>query len=177
MALIDLKFATIEITDGSTPPHALVVNLGTGNLEYTEARTVEFVKRRGELDTVREGEEQPLDLSFQFAWESLAATQPGDPPTVEDVLKRRGPAAGWKSTSPDPLAPYCVNVLVVLGPGDGGAALPGDPPTAECLASRGGHGPRTVALQQFHYEELAHSMADATVDVKGKCNTVQASVT
>jgi hypothetical protein len=157
VALIDLKYATIEILDGSTPPHALVVNLGTGNLEYTEARSIEFVKRRGELETVREGEEQPVDLSFQFAWESLAATQPGDPPTVEDALKRRGPAAGWKSTSPDPLAPYCVDVVVTYRP--------------PC-----GVGSQTIGFAEFHYEELAHSMADATVDVKGKCNTVQASV-
>jgi hypothetical protein len=158
VALIDLKFATFQITDGSDPPHALTVNLGTGNLEYTESRAVEFVKRRGELDTVREGEEQPVELSFQFAWESLTATQAGEPPTVEDALKRRGPSAGWASTAADPLAPYCVDVVVTYRPPCGG-------------------GDQTIAFAEFHYEELAHSMADATVDVKGKCNTVQASVT
>jgi hypothetical protein len=152
--IIDLKFTTIKISDGST--NSITVQLGEGNLTYDEHQTREFVKRRGELDTVRLGDQVPLDLAFQFVWTYIHAPDVDDPPTVEDALKGLGNASGWVSASTDPLAPYCVNVTVTYTPPCGG--LPAE----------------VIVFSQFHYTDLSHSLADATIDVKGQCNIIEA---
>lgn len=153
MALIDLKFAQITLSDGST--NSLVVNIGTGNLEYTEKRNVDLVKRRGELDTAREGDEEAIDVSFQFIWDTLTASNDEDPPTVEDVLKHRGNAADWVSVAADPDAPFAVDIAIVYTPPCSQAAF-------------------TIFLNEFYYAELAHSLEDATIDCKGVCNRTEA---
>jgi len=172
VALIDLKYARIVLADGSDPPNAVTVQLGDGTLDYTEKRTIDVVKRRGELDTVREGDEDPVEVSFQFVWETLAASHEGDPPTIEDVLKRRGPAAGWASAGTDPEAPFCVNVAVVYTPRSG----PGCDPFGTDPVNGKPFKTQTVWLEEFHYTELAHSLTDAAVDCKGVCNRVAATV-
>ena len=142
----------------NTVPAVLTIDVGDGNLEYTEKRAIEIVKRRGILETAREGDEQEMDVNFQFVWELLTAADNADPPTIEDVLKHRGQAAGWQSTNPDPDAPFCVDLRITYTP-----PCPAAAEQAE-----------TITLQRFHYEELAHSLKDGTVDCKGKCLATQA---
>ena len=153
MALIDLKNAEISLYDGST--HHIVIEVGDGTCDYTEKRSVEAVKRRGELDTVRLGDEELMDVSFQFVWETVSADGSGVPSTIEDVLKHRKNAAAWVSTSTDPDAPFCVDVTIKITP------LCGEPV-------------QTYWLREFHYTELAHAIADATIDCTGQCNRVEA---
>lgn len=148
MALIDLKLCTIKLKDGGS--NYIEIGVDAGSLEYVEKRNVEFVKRRGLLDTVREGDEEPIDVSFQFAWSDLTA-HGGDPPTIEDVLKNK---EGWASTSPDPNAPYCIDIEI----------------TKNCGSQE------VILLEEFHYAELSHSTADATVDCRGQCNRVFAGI-
>jgi hypothetical protein len=139
--------------------HTLVVDVGTGTLDYTEKRNIEVVKRRGLIQTAREGDEVEMDVSFQFVWELLTAHDDDDPPTIEDVLKHRGQAAFWVSTNPDPDAPFCIDLVIVYKP-----PCPAQAEQAE-----------TIALQRFQYEELAHQIKDGAVDCKGKCLATQAA--
>jgi hypothetical protein len=155
MAQIDLRNTTLRIAEGSGS--YIDVKIGEGELTYSEKRQIDFVKSRGELDTVRENEEVPLEVSLIFIWEHIFAAS-GEPITVEDALKKRGGAAGWSSTSTDTLAPYCVNILLYYTPPCPGVAL------------------ETILFQQFHWIELAHSLKDATVALKGNCNVTQAIV-
>ena len=155
MAQIDLRNATIRIADGGV--NYIDVKVGEGELNYSEKRQIDFVKSRGELDTVRENEEVPLEVSLVFIWEHIFAAT-GEPITVEDALKKRGEAAGWASSSSDTNAPYCVNILIYY-----------TPPCPDVLLE-------TILLQQFHWIELAHSLKDATVALKGNCNVTQAIV-
>lgn len=157
MAIIDLKNAVIVLSDGTTPTaNDLEIEVGEGSLEYSEKRNIEFVKRRGELETTREGDEEPMDVSFQFVWEQLTTSGTSDPPTLEDALKQRGGASDWLSVNTDSEAPYSLNIVVTYYPTCG----EGDP--------------QTIALRQFHHEELSHSFQDGTIDCKGKCNDTEA---
>lgn len=158
MALIDLKNATIRLQSGDDH---IDVKIGEGNLDFTEKRNIEVVKSRGELYTMREGDEEAMEVSFQFVWESLESATGEDPPTIEDVLKHQGNAVNWNSTNPDPDAPFCIDIEVdYVKP----TACGGDPDE-----------PETLLLKQFNYEQLAHSLKDATVDCSGKCNETVAT--
>ena len=116
------------------------------------------MKSRGILDTVREGDEEPIDVNFQFVWEFITADS-GDPPSIEDALKRIGQAAAWVSSNADSLAPYSVDIEIVYIP--------------VCHSVK----EEIIILEWFNYTELAHSLKDATIDCKGTCNKTQALVT
>ena len=157
MAQIDLRNATIRISDGGT--NHIDVKIGEGTCDYNEKRQIEAVKNRGALDIVRENEDEPLEVSMNFVWEHI--TGYGGEITVEDALKRINGAAAWTSVvsgSEDPYAPYCVNIEIINNP--------------PCTATGNNE---TITLEEFHYQELAHSLKDATVALRGMCNRTQAS--
>lgn len=138
-------------------PHELEVKLGEGNLTYSEKRNMEYVLDRGELDTVKEGDDVPVDVKMDFTWEFLRASA-GDPPTFEDALKRRGEAAHWASSSSDPCEPYAVDIIVLYVP--------------PC----GGEDDETITLVDFRWEALDHDLKQAQVSVTGKSNVKEAQV-
>jgi len=118
-------------------PHNLIVKIGEGNLTYSEKRKIDYVLDRGRLDTVRQGDEQPVEVKLDFMWEFLRAAT-GDPPTVEDALKQRGNAANWISSSSDPCEPYCVDIII------------------DYIPPCGGIDSERIILADFRYEDLAH---------------------
>lgn len=156
MAQIDLRRATIRIADGGT--NYIDVKIGEGTCDYDEKREIDIVKSRGVLDTVRENEDQPVEASLNFIWEYIKGN--GGTTTVEDALKRTGGASGWASvvnSASDPDCPYCVRILISYVP----------PCTAANMIE-------TITLNQFHYTQLAHSLKDGTVALRGQCNVTKA---
>lgn len=153
MAHFNLKDATITIRDGGS--NFLIINIGEGNFQFTEKRTITPILDRGTVSTVRQGADQLMEISFQFVWEFLESNTPSIP-SVEDVLKRRGYATSWVSASTDVDAPFCVNLELVYIPICNGIDT------------------EVLAFPQFHYDELAHNPKDGTVDCKGICNATAA---
>lgn len=152
MTPIDLAHSTLYIRDRGS--NYIAVRIGEGNLSYTEKRNVIFAKNRGELsgDRVREGDEEPIDLNFQFVWDSITThTALGSPITVEDAIKKLNGASGWVSTNTDPDAPFCVDLQLDFSP-----ACP--------------NMQETLYFFQFNWTSLAHSLKDATIDCTGSCN-------
>lgn len=138
----------------------LKIKVGDGTLTYSEKVTREFKMDRGRLYQVRNGDEVPMDVSTQFMYEELTASDPNtDPPTPEDVLKKRGAAADWVNTNPDTCAPHAVNIR-----------FDHIPPCETFLTER-------VILKQFYYEELNHDLKAGTISCTGKCNATEALVT
>ncbi len=137
----------------------LEIKIGEGNLTYTENKPREYVRDRGALDTVRNADEEPVDVSFDFVWESITAVGSSAIPTVEDALKQSGEASEWISTSSDACEPYCVNIEVFHDPGCGGANT------------------ELVVLEEYRYETLEHNISDAQISCSGKSNKVEATVT
>lgn len=156
MAAIDLKNATIKIKDGAS--HELEVTIGEGNISYTEKKSIIYTKNRGVLDEVREGDEEPVEVSMDFVWEFLKANT-GDTPTVEDALKQRGEASGWTSSDADACRPYAVDIEILYTPPCGGTYK------------------EKIVLNDFRYEQLQHDIKNAQVSCSGKCNITEATVT
>lgn len=161
-AQIDLKYCTIYIKDGGvgSAQQSLEVKIGEGNLTYDEKKNMEYVRDRGNLDTVREGDKEPMDVRLDFTWEFLRAvsTTASGTPTIEDALKKRGEASAWVSSSSDACEPYAVDIEVVYEPDCGGEAK------------------ETILLPDFRYTSLAHDLRAGTVSVTGQCNATDAVV-
>jgi len=159
-AQIDLKNATVYLKDGGmgSAQQSLEVKIGEGNLTYDEKRNIDYVLNRSLLDTVKEGDEEPMDVRFDFTWEFLKAvsTTAAGTPTIEDVLKQRGEASAWVSSSSDPCEPFAVDVEVHYVPPCGGEL------------------DEIITLPDFRYTSLAHDLRAGTVAVTGQCNATQA---
>lgn len=136
--------------------NSISIKFGEGNLTYSEHRNVQFTRDRGILDTVRNADEEPLDLSIDGIWEYITATT-GGTPTIEDVLKRIGEAAAWVTTADDTCQPYCVDVEVWNAP--------------NCT----GIEDEIVMFEEFYYETLDHDLREGTISTSGRCNRTQAS--
>lgn len=145
---IDLRYATIVIRDGAN--RTCTIEVGEGSFTSTETRNIEFVRRRGVLDNPREGDEEPVEVAFQFLWEKITSDTDDIAPTPEEALKQIGLASTWTSTCPDPDSPYAVDLVITYQP--------------PCGQSH------TIELAQFNYEKLAQSLSDGTIDCSGHCN-------
>lgn len=138
-------------------PHELEILIGEGNCSYNEKINRVYVKNRGRLSKVRNGDEEPVEVKFDFIWEHIKASV-GKPPTVEDVLKKRGVASTWVSTSADPCEPYAVDIVIEYTP----------PCEAETM--------ETITLLDFRHEELDHNAKEGTISCSGKCNVTEPTV-
>lgn len=139
---------------------SLEVNIGEGNLTYSEKKNMDYKLNRGVLDSVVEGDQAPMEVSMDFIWEFLTAISGADTPTIEDALKQRGPASTWiSSATEDPCAPYALDIMVEYIP------------NCEDIA------PEVITLHDFRYESLDHDFTAASVAAQGKCNSVEATVT
>lgn len=140
-------------------PIELEIKIGEGNFTYDENREIEFIRDRGVLDTYRLGDEQPMDVAFDFTWEFITAIAGADTPTIEEALKRTNAAATWTSTNPDTCAAYCVDIEIINAPDCG-----------DILAE-------VIKLPMFLYTQLSHDTDAAQVSVTGQCNATQAVIT
>lgn len=136
----------------------LSIKVGDGNAEYTENREFNYDLDRGVLDTVRQGDDQPVDVSLDFVWEFLSAISGVATPTPSDVLHHRGPAADWLSSSDDLCEPYAIDIEIDH--------------TQPC----GGEPTEYIVLPDFRWESLPHSLTDAQISMTGRCNATEALV-
>jgi hypothetical protein len=116
MAQIDLKDATVKIKDNGGS-NEITVTVGEGNLTFSEKRNMDYILDRGTLDEVREGDEVPIDVSFDFKWDYISGTSStGGAPSVEEALKKIGNASSWVSTDSDLCRPYSVDIEIFYNP-------------------------------------------------------------
>lgn len=159
MAVIDIKQATIKLRDGSTPAaNQLEIKLGEGNLTYTETRNREYILDRGRIDSVRDGDEEPMELNFDGMWEEIMSSN-GQPLKPEEALKKIAGAASWVSSDPDTCQPYAVDVELETD--------------AECLTDKERE---IITFPDFRYESIPHDTRAGTVSFSGSCNTTQAII-
>ncbi len=164
MAVIDLKKVTITLQDGTSPtPLSIEVKVGEGNMSYTEKRTMEYIKDRGLLDTVREGDEVPVEVKLDFQWEYITSDEGAETPTVEEALKNTGAAEDWVSSAiADSCAPYALDLIFVYDP--------------DCSGDDVTDSKETITLKYYRWETLEHDMKSAQVSTSGNCNTTLAQV-
>lgn len=135
---------------------SIEIVIGTGNMTFDETRNMEYTLNRGILDDVREGDQVPVDVSFQFTWDYIKGT--GLVPSVSDALKKEGAASTWESSDTDSCKPYAVDLTVVYTPTCAGGVI------------------ETITLPDFRYEKLSFDPKAGSVSVSGKCNVTRATV-
>lgn len=138
--------------------HQLQIKVGEGNMQWTEKRSIMYTKDRGRLDTVKKGDEEPVEVKLDFTWVFLKADT-GETPSIEDVLKNRGEASSWVSSSADLCEPYAVDIVVVYTPPCSGVDK------------------EIYRLADFRYEDLGHDIKQGQVSVSGKCNITEPTIT
>lgn len=137
--------------------HFLQIRIGEGNCSWTEKRPVTYVKDRGKLDTVRLGDEEPVEVKLDATWVFLKSDT-GNPPSIEDALKKRGEASAWVTSAADTCEPYAVDIVIEY-----------TPPCDDKM--------EIYTITDFRYEELAHDLKQGQISVSGKCNTLEVTVT
>lgn len=152
LAAAVLDNAVIEIG-----PHTLTVKMGDGNFTYTEKKNREYTLDRGKLSTVRDGNEVPVELKIDAMWINIKAST-GGTPTVEDVLKNRGEAATWVTSSSDACEPYAVDIRL------------------EYVQTCGSEQIEIIDFPDFRYEDLGHDSRGGTISISGKCNVTEPTV-
>lgn len=154
----DLVVGVQDDAPVTVSPHTLNVKLGDGSFSYTEKKAREYKKNRGKLDSVRNGDEDPLEVKLDFGWIYIKSST-GEDLTVEDVLKQQGQAANWITAGHDPCEPYCVTMRIKYIP--------------PCTNAKD----EVIDLAEFRYEELQHDTKTAMIACTGKCNLTQPTVT
>lgn len=139
-------------------PQQVEVKMGDGNLTWTINKEYEYLLDRGNLDTVREGDQQPLDVVLDSIYE-FVTTGTSETITPYDAMNGTGGASEWVSSSSDPCEPYAVDIEVEHTPPCGGAEK------------------ETTLLPDFRYDSLDADLQAATLSFTGRCNAVKPTVT
>jgi hypothetical protein len=140
-------------------PHALEIKIGDGTLTYNEKRNMEYTHNRRAIAFVRTGDDEPMDVSFNFIWENLRSAS-GENITIEEAIKGMPNAvtAGWVTSGGDPCEPYCVDIRITY--------IPPCPDVYE----------EVITLQEYRWEGGNHDLKNGTVDSTGKCKISQADL-
>lgn len=138
-------------------PHQIEVTIGDGNCTYDEKRAFKYIRNRGSLNTVRQEQDEPIEVSIDATWEFLRGDT-SDPPTIEDTLKQRGQASAWVSSAVDKCEPYAVTIEIEYNP----------PCTSEKT--------ELIEIADFRFETFNHDLKQGLLAVKGKANVTEASV-
>lgn len=139
-------------------PHQIEVRIGEGNLTYSEKIDRQYKKDRGRLDVVRNGDEQQVDVSFDFVWDHIIGST-GDPVNVEEALKAIGNASDWVSSATESCEPYAVDLIVLYTPICAGVAK------------------EQIVFEDFRHESLDHNLKDGAVACKGASNRTLPTIT
>ena len=138
-------------------PQQIEVKIGEGNTTYTENKEYEYLLDRGDLDTVREGDQQPMDVSIDFVYEHVT-TGTSEDINVVDALKRQGSASEWVSSSDDLCEPYAVDIVI------------------DHVTPCGTDENELTTLPDYRDESLEFDLDAATISTSGRCNAIEASV-
>lgn len=152
---ISLRDSTIKFKDGDSEEVELKV--GDGNLTFTERQNIEYTRDRGQLDTVRQMDDEPLDVSFDFVWSWLKGSTLASTSTdaIRDIIKGNDPYA----TTGGDCEPYACDIEITIAP----ELCSGD--TEE-----------VITLSDFRFEELSYDIRAGSVSATGKCNITEPSI-
>ena len=138
-------------------PQRVAIKIGDGNLTWTRNKEYNYELDRGNLDTVREGDQIPMDVTIDFTYEHIR-TGTGEVITPDDALNQEGGAAEWVSSASDACEPYAVDILIDHATPCGSAE------------------DELTTLPDYRYESLNHDLDAATISSSGRCNAVSPTV-
>jgi len=138
-------------------PQQIEIKVGDGNVTYTEHRTYEYMLDRGDLDTVREGDQVPLDVRLEATYEHITT---GTSETISpiDALKGTDGAAEWVTSATDQCEPYAIDIEIEHTPPCGSAQK------------------EITLFPDFRADTKEVNLKDATISLTGKCNVIEPDV-
>lgn len=139
-------------------PQRVEIQIGEGNLTWSETKEYEYLTERGDLDTVKEANEQPVEMSMDFIYD-FVKTESGQDIQPVDALKQKGEADEWVTSADDQCEPYAVDIL------------------AKHCVPCGTDQDEDVLFTDFRYESLDFDIGEATISVSGRCNVSEPTVT
>lgn len=147
-AVISFTGRTVEVT------------VGEGNLTFTENTEIIYDRDRGLLDTTREGEEQPMDVTLDMTWDFLLNdTESTELPTPYEAFNNISNASDWISSSADLCEPYAVDIQVTNVP--------------RCTTEKA----ERYTFPDFRKTSLGGNISDAQISVQGQCNATKPIIT
>lgn len=152
--VIDLKKAIVYFVDGGNPANRLEIKMDEGNLTFTINRPREYRKNRGRLDTVRDADEEPMDVSVQGRFDSITSSS-GEPITISEFLMRRGAGSSLVTTGEDTCAPYCIDIQV------------------DVVQDCGTLADERITFPEFRYESIGGDFQAGQLSIDGQCNATE----
>jgi hypothetical protein len=136
----------------------ITIKIGDGNITYTENKNYDYELDRGNLDTVKEGDQAPMDVNLDFVYEFIT-TGTSESITPMDAIKQEGGASEWVSSSDDPCEPYAIDLEVEYTPPCGGAEI------------------ETTVFPDFRADSKEVDFNEASISVSGRCNALEPVIT
>ena len=134
------------------------LKLGNGTLTYTEKKPREYVLNAKRIDSVRDGADEPIDVSFDAQWEEIrGSSASGAPVGIIEALDQIGNASSWVSSAVDLCEPYAVDISVFLEPNCDTALL-------------GAGEPEQIVIPDFRWESRGANLADGVLNFSGRSN-------
>ena len=126
------------------------IEVGDGNLTYTENRPLIYTTEGNMLADVREDDEKPLELKLDFIWKRATAT----PMEIRDMIK--GAVGSVSSDADSPCRPYAVDIMIKYR---SNCTLPATY--------------RQITFPDFRYETYESDMKAGKISVAGHCNVLK----
>ena len=134
------------------------IKIGEGDLKYTEADQFKYDLDRGELDTVRRGDDVPMEVTTNFTFDQVKSGT-SEVITPIEAIKGTGAAAEWVSSSSDLCEPYAVDLVV------------------EDVRPCGSASSAKYLFPDFRSEKRDYDLKNASIGVSGKCNALEPIIT
>lgn len=135
-------------------PNQLTIKIGDGDLSYEETDEYTYDLDRGLLDTVRQADEQPLQVNLNFVLEHVT-TGTNETIAPMDALKRRRSATHWVNAADDPCEPYAVDLMVIHTP--------------PC----GSQQKEFTLFPDFRSTSRSVQYSDSNIEIQGTCNVTE----
>lgn len=132
----------------------LDIKVGDGNISWDETYNYEYEMDRSRIDSVVEGDDEPLSVTLDLVYEFVTAVTGSLVPTPEDVLKKRGEATDWITAGADPCEVFAVDVEVDHAP--------------PCAAEH-----EITTFPEFRWDNISHDLGQASLNVRARCKTIE----
>ena len=162
---IDFKHAVLKIMDGDDPtPNEIEVIFGDeGNITWTRSTPRIYQLDRGELDTVTNDDEVPLQVDITGRYTYIRGTSADV--SVYDALHQEGTAEEWVSSDDregHECDPYCVDLVMEYTP----VCTPGS--VTDTI--------ETITFPFFRVDDFDADPDAQTITISGQCNVVKPEI-